>query len=256
MPRCVHGARDYGERMVVLALAAIFPAVATPFFFVFWQWFDVWRRHQAAIACVLVATVASWVAALIVWRAWWLASVIALPAAAHVVGWTIAAASFVLSVVADRQLGLRVRAGLPLLDGERIRLRTRGAYAVVRHPIYAAGIYYQVGMFLVTGMVAIAVAGVVLTLGALWFTRTLRRAIRTAPLSMSLALTLWRSNLAAAIARMPVPVPISSGRRNFRRLTRSSRASRQALVEACSPVPKAAVASSAKPIAPAGTRPR
>lgn len=157
--------------MTVLALAAIFPAVATPFFFVFWRWFDVWRRHQAAIAMVLVATVASSVAALIVWRAWLLAPAIAMPAAARAAGWAVAAASFVLSVVADRQLGLRVRAGLPLLDGEPIRLRTGGAYAVVRHPIYAAGMYYQAGMFLVTGVVAIAVACVVLVVGALWFTR-------------------------------------------------------------------------------------
>jgi protein-S-isoprenylcysteine O-methyltransferase Ste14 len=40
----------------------------------------------------------------------------------------------------------------------------------VRHPIYASGIYFQLGVLLVTGYFAVATALVVLFLGALWFT--------------------------------------------------------------------------------------
>jgi protein-S-isoprenylcysteine O-methyltransferase Ste14 len=188
--------------MVALALAAIFPAVATPFFFVFWRWFEVWRRHRAAIAMLLVVTVASWIAVLVVWRAWWLAPAIAMPAALRALGWALAAVSFVLSVVADRQLGLRVRAGLPLLDGERIRLRTRGAYAVVRHPIYAAGIYYQVGMFCVTGAIAIAGAAAVLVAGALWFTREEERRL-AAVVDDAAAYAAYRARVGRLVPRWP-----------------------------------------------------
>ena len=74
--------------------------------------------------------------------------------------------------VADRQLGLRVRAFTPCFEeGGSLGLKTTGAYGVVRHPIYAAGLWYQVGVFLVTGVVAVAAAALVFGLGALWFTR-------------------------------------------------------------------------------------
>jgi protein-S-isoprenylcysteine O-methyltransferase Ste14 len=159
--------------LTVLAIAAIFPAVATPIFFLFWCWFDFWRRHRAAIVTVLLGIVGSWTAALILWHGLILAPSLVMPWPLQVLGWIIGAASFVLSVVADRQLGLRIRSGLPFFEqgAPKIKLRTRGAYGIVRHPIYAAGIYYQLAMFLVTGDLAIAAACAVLTLGALWFTR-------------------------------------------------------------------------------------
>jgi len=158
--------------MTVLAIAAIFPAIATPFFFVFWRWFDFWRRHPAAIVTLLLSTIGSWTAVLIIWRDPILAHALSMPWPLRALGWVIGAASFVLAVAADRQLGLRIRSGLPFFEeGAKIRLRTRGAYAIVRHPIYAAGIYYQIAMFLVTGALAIAAACAALTLGALWFTK-------------------------------------------------------------------------------------
>jgi|GEM_PF-2161032 len=167
--------------LTVLALAAIFPAVATPWFIVFWHWFDFWRKHAAATALVLLGIVGGWTAALIALREPLLAPRIAMPWPARALGWALVVAAFSLGIVADRQLGLRVRAGVPLFEqGAKIRLRTRGAYAIVRHPIYAAGIYYQLAMFLVSGSPAIAAAFVVLTLGALWFTRQEER--RIAPL--------------------------------------------------------------------------
>jgi protein-S-isoprenylcysteine O-methyltransferase Ste14 len=158
--------------LTVLAIAALFPTVATPLFLVFWHWFDFWRQHRAATLSMVVGLVGGWTAALIVLHEPVLAPSIAMPWPARALGWALALASFVLSIVADRQLGVRVRAGMPFFEqGATIRLRTGGAYAVVRHPIYAAGIYYQVAMFLVSGALAIAVACLVLTLGALWFTR-------------------------------------------------------------------------------------
>ncbi|MBV8763033.1 MAG: hypothetical protein JO257_37450 [Deltaproteobacteria bacterium] len=188
--------------MTVLALAALFPAIATPFFFVFWRWIDVWRRHRAAIAVILATVVGAWTALLIACRASLLAPAIAMPVALRGVGWVLAAASFVLSVVADRQLGLRVRAGLPLLEeGGRIRLRTGGAYAVVRHPIYAAGIYYQVAMFLVTGKLTIAVACAVMTVGALWFTRQEERRLAAA-VDDAAAYAAYRSRVGRLVPRV------------------------------------------------------
>lgn len=158
--------------LTVLAIAAVFPAVATPLFMVFWHWFDFWRRHVAATFSMVLGIVGSWTAAVIVLREPILAPAITMPWPARALGWALGVASFVLSMVADRQLGLRVRACLPFFEeGSKIRLRTRGAYAIVRHPIYAAGIYYQVAMFLVSGALAIVAACAVLTLGALWFTR-------------------------------------------------------------------------------------
>ncbi len=85
---------------------------------------------------------------------------------------------------------------------------------------------------------------------------TLCRATSTATGSMSLASTLWRSNFAAAIDRIPVPVPISSGLRNRCRGARRSSAIRQARVDGCSPVPNAVAASTTIPMVPAGTTPR
>jgi protein-S-isoprenylcysteine O-methyltransferase Ste14 len=82
------------------------------------------------------------------------------------------AVATVFGTIADRQIGLRVRSFMPLFDEHgRIELKTTGAYSVVRHPIYAAGSGFQLGIFLVTGYPAVFVAWVVFTLGALWFTR-------------------------------------------------------------------------------------
>lgn len=157
--------------LTVLALAAIFPAIATPLFVLFWGWFDFWRRHAAATAAMALAMVGGWTAVIVALREPMLAPAIAMPSPARALGWALGVASCALAIVADRQLGLRVRAGLPFFEkASRIRLRTRGAYAIVRHPIYAAGIYYQVAIFLISGALAIAAACAVLTLGALWFT--------------------------------------------------------------------------------------
>ena len=78
----------------------------------------------------------------------------------------------------------------------------------------------------------------------------------TEPASMSLAGTGRRSNFAAAIAKIAVPVPMSSGWRIGLRCASAASAIRHPRVEGCSPVPKAVAASSMMPMAPAGAGPR
>jgi protein-S-isoprenylcysteine O-methyltransferase Ste14 len=95
-----------------------------------------------------------------------------MPSWIQALGWALLAAACVLGWIADRQLGFRVRSFRPFFEtGGRIELRTTGAYGLVRHPIYTAGLGYQLGAFLVTGYPTVAVAAAVFGLGALWFTR-------------------------------------------------------------------------------------
>jgi protein-S-isoprenylcysteine O-methyltransferase Ste14 len=157
-----------------LAVCAVVPAAATLYFAVFWTWFPFWRRHLVITLAMMLGTLGAWTAAAIVWRDPLLAHGVAMPLAAQGVGWAMVAAAFVVGTIADRQIGLEVRAFLPFFAPPgrgRIELRTTGAYAIVRHPIYAAGLWFQIGMFLVTGAYAIAASAIVFGVGAAWFTR-------------------------------------------------------------------------------------
>ena len=121
---------------------------------------------------MMLGTFAALTVALVVWRARVYAYVVALPGWVHAIGWLVIAAAMLFGFVADRQIGFHVRSFAPFFTpGERIQLQTGGVYGVVRHPIYASGIWCQIGIFLVTGYLAVAVACAVLGLGALWFTR-------------------------------------------------------------------------------------
>lgn len=158
--------------MRVLSLTALLPAGATLYFFVFWRWFGFWRRHAVATYTMMLGTFVGLGAAAHAFRDHVFAHRLAMPLACRVVGWTIVGLSGVLALVADRQLGLRVRAFRPFFDDAgRIELQTTGAYALVRHPIYSAGIGYQLGVFLVAGHLSVLAAAVVFAVGAVWFTR-------------------------------------------------------------------------------------
>jgi protein-S-isoprenylcysteine O-methyltransferase Ste14 len=158
--------------LCALAILATFPAGATPYFYCFWRWFDFWRRHVVLTFALMLGMIGGLIAALVVLRARVFGPALDMPWPIQTIGWALIAITFVLAVVADRQLGIRVRSFMPFFEpGGRIELRTTGAYGVVRHPIYAAGIGYQIGAFLVTGYLAIAIAAVILALGARWFTR-------------------------------------------------------------------------------------
>ncbi len=163
---------SYERALLVLALSAILPAGATLYFFVFWRWFDTWRRHRVLALAMMIGTLVALGAAVFAFRRTVFAARVAMPAWAQAIGWVVVAIASLFGFVADRQIGMRVRSFTPFFDADgRIELKTRGAYGVVRHPIYAAGLGYQLGLFLVTGFVAVAVALVVLGLGAMWFTR-------------------------------------------------------------------------------------
>lgn len=162
-----------------LAIAALVPPAASLYFPLFWCALPFWRRHAALAYVMMLATIAAVLAIAIVWRDPLLAPAIEPPLALQIAGWAIVAASFVLGTIADRQLGLYVRSFAPLFEERgRIELRTTGAYAIVRHPIYAAGAWFQLGMLLVTGALSIAIALVVFVAGAAWFTRREERQLR------------------------------------------------------------------------------
>ena len=156
--------------MRALAIIAMVPAAATLYFFAFWTWFPFWRRHRVLTYGFMFCTIGGVAALIIAFRDCLLGPAVEPPLPAVVVGWVLIAAAAIVGMIADRQLGMRIRSFMPFFEpAARIELRTRGAYAIVRHPIYASGLWLQAGVFLVTGYIAIAL--VVLTLGALWFTR-------------------------------------------------------------------------------------
>lgn len=158
--------------MRVLGLSAILPAAATFYFFVFWRWFDYWRRHRVQTYALMFLSFAALGGTVELFDELVYRRRIAPPDVVRIAGYVLIGVASVAALIADRQIGFRVRSFTPFFEpAGRIRLRTTGAYGVVRHPIYAAGIAYQLGVFLVTGYVAVLVACVVFALGAAWFTR-------------------------------------------------------------------------------------
>jgi protein-S-isoprenylcysteine O-methyltransferase Ste14 len=156
----------------VLAFLAIVPATAPLYFWVFWTWFPLWRRHRVATYVMLLGILGGLSVAACVWLDELLAIAVDTPVPVKAIGWVVVAIAIVFGTIADRQIGFRVRSFTPFFEpGSRLRLQTSGAYGVVRHPIYASGIYFQIGGLLVSGALAVAVALAVFTLGALWFTR-------------------------------------------------------------------------------------
>src|SRR5207237_7517682 len=127
-----------------LAIAAVFPAVATPYFALFWWRFEFWRRHRAATYAMMLGFVAATLAAAIVWREPLLATGVDMPGVAVAIGWVLCGVACLFGTIADRQLGFHVRAFTPFFTNEKIRLRTAGAYNVLRHPIYVSAIQFQI----------------------------------------------------------------------------------------------------------------
>lgn len=163
----------------MFGVIAVAPAVATLYFFVFWSWFGFWRRHPALTYAMMLGSFVGFAIAVVVVRDVVLAPAIAMPAPVRAVGWMLAALATIVGTIADRQIGFRVRSFMPFFDGGGpIHLETAGAYGIVRHPIYATGIAFQLGVFLVTGYLAVAASCAVFALGAQWFTRREEAALR------------------------------------------------------------------------------
>jgi len=156
----------------LLAWMAVLPAAATLYFFVFWHWFEFWRRRRTLTYVMLLGSFGGVGALVAVLHRWTFAGRLHPPAWMQAAGGAVVVVASAFGTVADRQIGFRVRSFTPFFEQHgRLELKTSGAYGVVRHPIYAAGIAFQAGTFLVTGYPVVAVACVILALGAQWFTR-------------------------------------------------------------------------------------
>lgn len=156
----------------VLAVIAIVPAIATVYFFVFWTWFAFWRRHVVLTYAMLLGSFFGFALAVALARDTFLSGRIDMPPAVRTLAWVFVIAVCIVGTIADRQIGFRVRSFMPFFETNgSIELVTTGAYGIVRHPIYATGIAFQLGVFFATGYVAIAASCVVFALGAQWFTR-------------------------------------------------------------------------------------
>ena len=156
----------------LLAFVAIVPAAATFYFFVFWRWFEFWKARRSLSYGLILASFGGLGTAVARLHRWAFAGQLHPPVWTQVLGWTVVVTASAFGTVADRQIGIRVRSFTPFFDEHgHLDLKTSGAYGVVRHPIYASGIAFQLGVFLVTGYPLVAAACAILALGALWFTR-------------------------------------------------------------------------------------
>ena len=156
----------------ILTVWAVLPVGATIYFFVFWTWFDFWRTRRGLWFVLLAVCLGGVAAAAVLLRRWTFAGRIYFPVWVLVIGWIFLAVITVFATVADRQIGFRVRSFRPYFEKQgHIDLVTTGAYGVVRHPIYAAGGWFMIALFLVTGFPSILGGWVIFTLGALWFTK-------------------------------------------------------------------------------------
>jgi protein-S-isoprenylcysteine O-methyltransferase Ste14 len=158
--------------MRALATIAILPVGASVGFALFWPWFSWWRRHQGLFYGLMVGMLMAVGTTVVAFREDVFGVQVEMPWPVVAVGWAIIAAATVFGTIADRQIGIHVRAFVPFFeDHGKIELVTTGAYAVVRHPIYAGGIAFQLGVALATGYAAVAVAFAVFAASAVWFTR-------------------------------------------------------------------------------------
>jgi protein-S-isoprenylcysteine O-methyltransferase Ste14 len=170
----------YRDVVTVVAILAIMPVAAVAYFYVFWSRIAMWRRHPVGAFAMIASFLLGVSVLAIAFRGPLLSIAVEPPPAIAALGWIIIAAATVFGTIADRQIGFYVRAFMPFFAKRgRIELKTRGAYGIVRHPIYASGIWFQLGAVLVTGSVVVAVACIVFALGARWFTRREERELVT-----------------------------------------------------------------------------
>lgn len=162
----------YGRIRDALAFVSVWTTAGPIFFLVFWTWFDFWRERRAVTYSITGVILIASACLIVLLRAYTFGGRLDMPLGVVALGWVIIAAANALGFVADRQLGFWLRAFSPFFEAERhIKLRTTGAYGIVRHPIYVAGGLLQLGTFLLSGYPAVLAACVVWTLSAMWFTR-------------------------------------------------------------------------------------
>jgi protein-S-isoprenylcysteine O-methyltransferase Ste14 len=153
----------------------VWPLVVAPVLFgAVWRWFDFFRRRPLLFYAYFAMILGVSAVATVLLRRPLFGPRFAPPAVVQAIGWILVAVSCGFGFVADRQIGWYVRSFLPFFGGpgsRRIELKTGGAYGVVRHPIYAAGGVFQLGVFLLTGYWSVLAGAVVFTAGATRFTK-------------------------------------------------------------------------------------
>ncbi len=156
-----------------LAFWAVLLVGPTFWFALFWTNFDFWHRHRIFAYGALVSTLVGWgVMAVIFDHRTWFGGRLDTPEPVRVIGWVLISVAGVFGLIADRQIGWRVRSFMPFFsENVRMKLKTTGAYGIVRHPIYAAGRVFAFGVFLVTGYPSALLAWAVWGLGSVWFSR-------------------------------------------------------------------------------------
>jgi len=155
-----------------LVVLAVTSGSATFYFFLFWTFFDFWRRHPFLTYTMMFSTLIGTAVLAIVFHRYTFSGRVDVPTAIQILGGLLLAAATIFGTIADRQLGIRVRSFMPFFDDQgHIELRTTGAYAVVRHPIYASGWVFALGVALLTGYPSALIGALVFLLGAMWFTR-------------------------------------------------------------------------------------
>jgi protein-S-isoprenylcysteine O-methyltransferase Ste14 len=155
---------------IIVAWLALLSAAAPIYFFVFWTWFEFWRRHRVLTFTMMAATFLGVTIGIVVLHRWVFGYALAMPTWGRWIGAGLLVLSTVFGTIADRQIGFRVRSFTPFFEhAEKIELRTTGAYGVVRHPIYSSGIFFQLGAFLWSGLPSVLLACVFFGLGASWF---------------------------------------------------------------------------------------
>ena len=167
----VYGSRVRWQR--VLAFMAILLIGPTIWFALFWNLFEFWRKHRSLTYASMATVFGGWAVVAYVFEHWtWFGGQLDMPRPVRIVGWFLIAVSTIFGWVADRQIGLRVRSFMPFFtDTVRIKLKTTGAYGVVRHPIYVAARVFAFGAFLVTGYPSVLLSWAIWAVGSVWFSR-------------------------------------------------------------------------------------
>jgi protein-S-isoprenylcysteine O-methyltransferase Ste14 len=83
---------------------------------------------------------------------------VAIPVAVHIAGLLLLLSATILHIWTGTLLGIRGLIGLPEISSTvKSRLITRGPFSIVRHPTYLAHTVMFLGVFLISGVLAVAV---------------------------------------------------------------------------------------------------
>src|SRR5262245_43361890 len=101
--------------MRALAIFGMISAGATLWFFIFWHWFEYWKRYPVQTYALVLGTFVTIAIVMTVWRDVILTHAIAFPLVVRLLGWVLVApvAAALLGFVANQQIGIWVRWFMP-----------------------------------------------------------------------------------------------------------------------------------------------